>query len=409
MTVGQRIAQKRKALNLSPAILSARLDVAPQTIYNWENDHSLPSASELITLSKFFSVSTSWLLGMEDSDAELTEEQLTLLLTVVHPYLAEEPRKIPAAPTHKKWVRPLLCIFLIALLVLLWNLFQSVQRLQNDSSNLSNCISQMNQSLSSEINNITNQVTYILDQQNQLISQYDVQVETMDLTANTVTFSVSATPKTYIDGMTATFAADTGEGNVVIADAVLGANQTYSAQVTCPLTDDISIRVFFQSGDTQETQLLEEFHSLYSNTFPNADIRDFLWGSAKTRKDGRFQFADTHIDVSLLSSSVPAVNESAPTYPELQSIRVGLFRNQKLVTWCEPDKDYSDLQAQDDLSYHLPDNLWLDPDGVYCTAAVLTDTIGREYVVPSYFTVAYSADENFVNHSGIIPEGEWEY
>lgn len=409
MTVGQRIAQKRKELELSPAILGARLDVSPQTIHNWENDISLPSASEFIVLSKFFSVSTRWLLGMEESDTELTEEQLTQLLAVVHPYLAAKPKEIPAAPTHKKWVRPLLCIFLIVLLVLLWNLFQSVQHLQNDSSNLFNSIAQMNQSLSSEINNITNQVTYVLEQQNQLISQYDVQVETMDLTANTVTFAVSATPKTYIDGMTATFAADNGEGDVVTADAVLGANQTYSAQITCPLTDHISIRAFFQSGDTQETQQLEEFHSLYLNTFPKAGIRDSLWGSAKTRKDGRFQFADTQIDVSLSSSSVPVVNESAPTHPELQSIRVGLFRNQKLVTWCEPDKDYSDLQAQDTLSYHLPDNLWLEPNGVYCTAAVLTDTIGREYVVPCYLPVEYNAAENFVDHSGSIPESEWEY
>ncbi len=407
MTVGQRIAQKRMELELSPAILSTRLDIAPQTVYDWENDIALPNVSDLITLSKFFSVSTSWLLGIEESDVELTEEQLTQLLEVVNPYLATEPKKVPAAPTYKKWVRPLLCIFLIALLVLLWNLFQSIQRLQNDSSNLSNSITQMQQSFSNQIGDITNQVTHILEQQNQLISQYDVLITSMDLTDNTVTFAVSATPKTYIDGMTATFTADTGEGNAVTADAALGANQTFSAQITCPLTDHISIQVFLKSGDTQETQLLEEFYSLYADTFPKADIVDSLWGSTKTGKDGRFQFSDTHVDVFLSSNSTPSVNESAPAYPKLQSIRVGLFRNQKLVAWYEPDK--TDPLPQDMLSYHLPNDLWLEPDGVYRTAAVLTDTIGREYVVPSDSAVEYSADENFTDHCDTVPDGEWEY
>lgn len=407
MTVGQRIAQKRMELELSPGILSARLDVAPQTIYDWENDISLPTASEFITLSKFFSVSTSWLFGMEDPDTELTEEQLTQLLEVVHPYLAAEAKQIPAAPTYKKWVRPLLCIFLIALLVLLWNLFQSIQRLQNDSSNLSNSISQMQQSVSNQIGDITNQVTHILEQQNQLISQYEVLITSIDLTDNTVTFAVSATPKTYIDGMTATFTADTGEGTCVTADAALGTNQTFSAQITCPLTDHISIQVFLKSGDTQETQLLEKFYSLYSGTFPQVDITDYLWGSTKTGKDGRFQFSTPHVDVFLSSSSAPAVNESAPAYPKLQSIRVGLFRNQKLVAWYEPDK--TDSLPPDMLSYRLPDDLWLEPDGVYRTAAVLTDTIGREYVVPSYSAVEYSAAENFANSCDIVSEGDWEY
>lgn len=409
MTVGQRIAQKRMELELSPAILSARLNVAQQTVYDWENDIALPNACEFITLSKFFSVSTNWLLGIEESDAELSTEQLTQLLEVVNPYLAAEPKKIPAAPTYKKWVRPLLCIFLIALLVLLWNLFQSIQRLQNNASNLSNSITQMQQSVSYQIGDITNQVTHILEQQNQLIFQYDVLITSMDLNANTVTFAVSATPKTYIGGMTATFTADTGESNVVTADAALGANQTFSAQITCPLTDHISIQVFLKSGDTQQTQMLEEFYSLYSGTFPQVNITDSLWGSVKTGKDGRFQFPDPHVDVFLSSSSAPAVNGSAPAYPKLQSIRVGLFRNQKLVAWYEPDKDDFHSHAQKMLSYHLPDNLWLEPDGVYRTAAVLTDTIGREYVVPSYSAVEYSAAENFANSCDIVSEGDWEY
>ncbi len=42
MTVGQRIAQKRKELGLSQEGLGARLGVSRQAIYKWESDAALP-------------------------------------------------------------------------------------------------------------------------------------------------------------------------------------------------------------------------------------------------------------------------------------------------------------------------------------------------------------------------------
>ena len=80
MTVGQRIAQKRKELGLSQEALGDRLGVSRQSIYKWESDSALPEVEKLITLAKLFGVSVGWLLGVEEDAApeavpscELTE------------------------------------------------------------------------------------------------------------------------------------------------------------------------------------------------------------------------------------------------------------------------------------------------------------------------------------------------
>ena len=63
MTIGQRIAQKRKELGLSQEALGSKLGVSRQSIYKWEADSALPEVDKLIALSRLFGVSVGWLLG----------------------------------------------------------------------------------------------------------------------------------------------------------------------------------------------------------------------------------------------------------------------------------------------------------------------------------------------------------
>ena len=83
MTVGERIAQKRKELGLSQEGLGERLGVSRQAIYKWESNASLPEIDKLVALSRIFSVTVGWLLGVEEPPegqeesspaGELTEE-----------------------------------------------------------------------------------------------------------------------------------------------------------------------------------------------------------------------------------------------------------------------------------------------------------------------------------------------
>ena len=96
MTLGERIARKRKELGLSQEALGERLGVSRQAIYKWESDASLPEIEKLIALSGIFSVPVGWLLGVEELPpegeaapaGELTQEQLAMVREIVDGYLA---------------------------------------------------------------------------------------------------------------------------------------------------------------------------------------------------------------------------------------------------------------------------------------------------------------------------------
>ena len=64
--LGQRICELRAHLGWSQVELSRRLRVSKQTVSNWENDNIQPSIEMLVRLSKFFGVTTDYLLGLED-------------------------------------------------------------------------------------------------------------------------------------------------------------------------------------------------------------------------------------------------------------------------------------------------------------------------------------------------------
>ena len=64
--LGQRMAELRTFLGWSQVELARKLNVAKQTVSNWENDNIQPSIEMLIRLANIFSVSTDYLLGLDD-------------------------------------------------------------------------------------------------------------------------------------------------------------------------------------------------------------------------------------------------------------------------------------------------------------------------------------------------------
>ena len=63
---GDRIKTLRTAHNYSQVQLAQKLDVSKQTVSNWENNNILPSIEMLVKISTFFSVSTDYLLELDD-------------------------------------------------------------------------------------------------------------------------------------------------------------------------------------------------------------------------------------------------------------------------------------------------------------------------------------------------------
>ena len=64
--LGQRIEQLRSELGWSQVKLAKKLNIAKQTVSNWENDNIQPSVEMLMRIAKLFGVSTDYLLELEE-------------------------------------------------------------------------------------------------------------------------------------------------------------------------------------------------------------------------------------------------------------------------------------------------------------------------------------------------------
>ena len=67
--LNQQIHALRSAKRMSQVELARMLGVSKQSVSNWENDNIQPSIEMLIKLSKVFSVSTDYLLGLDLKDS----------------------------------------------------------------------------------------------------------------------------------------------------------------------------------------------------------------------------------------------------------------------------------------------------------------------------------------------------
>ena len=84
---GNRIKTLRLSYNLSQVQLAEQLSVSKQTVSNWENGYIQPSIDILIRIANFFSVSTDYLLGLDDKTyievTGLTPKQLTHIQQII--------------------------------------------------------------------------------------------------------------------------------------------------------------------------------------------------------------------------------------------------------------------------------------------------------------------------------------
>ena len=169
MTIGQRIAQKRKELGLSQEALGSKLGVSRQSIYKWEADSALPEVDKLIALSRLFGVSVGWLLGVEEppeADAApaetgggLTEAQLKMVEEIAGRYIAAQPS--PRKRRRWPWV-----LAAAALCLVLFHLFDRLDRMNGQYVNLQNSLYRVESSVYGQIGSLSNRVEEILKAQN---------------------------------------------------------------------------------------------------------------------------------------------------------------------------------------------------------------------------------------------------
>lgn len=435
MTIGQRIAQKRKELGLSQEALGEALGVSRQSVYKWESGSALPEIEKLISMGRLFGVTIGWLLGVEEpvrpaaeeekaappeggyDSGELTETQLKMVEEIVDRYLAARQ-----PPKKRRWTWFIAAAAAgIVLLTVLNSLRSDLRDMRNQCNSLQSSINSVTWSVDSQISGIANRVEEVLKNQNNLAASYGTEVVSADLAANTVTFTACAAPKTYTEGMTAVFVAD--DGNTVTEfPGELGANQTFSAGLTCELTNEITISVVFITGDIRETQLLDTHYGLYSDSLPDVDYDSMDAHSAmmwkKLNKAGELDWSDEYAAQSLNRSRRVVAADERIGRAEVKSIRIGLFRNQALLGWLEPCEKPYKFRGYDDGDYNFyrfpAVSVVPEAGDIFTVTAVVADEYDREYIIkgrpyeldPEGRELTYSTTDNWVGMNS--PEG-WEY
>lgn len=399
MTTGQRIAQKRKEAGLSQETLGAELGVSRQSIYKWESDTALPEIDKLVALSRRFGVTVGWLLGVEEApetasapdSGELTDAQLKMVEEITARYIAA----LPAPKPRKKWP------YVLAALMVLYAAHRAYQSIDRQFDGVYSRIGQMDSSMSNQVYSISGQVEEILKQQNSLTVDYGTELVSADLSKNAVTLSVYAVPKTYVEGMRVEFSMDNGHNSnskTVLSEPDQNGqpvSEKFSAELTCELTDDIAITAVFVMPDgTRQTQPLQTYSGLYSGSLPDvANLVDAdLQGRAQI-ENGKLTLPDAMEYALTLSTQLD--NILIPRTKAV-SIRVGLFKNQRLVAWARP------ISADEQTSYRGYDNATfyrLEPlsfpfaaGDILESAAVLTDEYGREVICPDWFPLTLDSD-----------------
>ena len=88
---GDRVKHLRTSHNLSQVQLAEQLKVSKQTVSNWENNNILPSVEMLISIAEYFSVSTDYLLELDNRNylevTGLTNTQLAHIQQIIHDIL----------------------------------------------------------------------------------------------------------------------------------------------------------------------------------------------------------------------------------------------------------------------------------------------------------------------------------
>jgi len=414
MTIGQRIAQKRKELGLSQEALGEELGVTRQSIYKWGSDAALPEIDKLIALSKRFDVSVGALLGVEEdapqqaasesdapTDSELSEAQLHMVEEIVDRYLAAQPK-----PKARKWPWLLLAF---AVLLVSFRLIDRLDQIDQQYQRVQMTVSNVQDSVNNQIYGISNRVEEILKAQNSLTAEYGTEVSATNLEKNQVRFSVHATPKTYVEGMEAKFAVDNHTGGINKASGEEGLNHKFTATLSTDLTDEITLSVTFLYPDgTQQTQVLDTYTYLYSETIPYVSVQDDLW-RAELTGDGTLQIPSPYNSLRYAYFHTRRPNEHGV---EIADARMGLFKNQMLVAWGTPCDVPENYHGFDDHTFFefAPLELPLTAEDTVCFAAVLTDQYGRTFVAPGSLCAPVEEDGKFIlNFVNDKTPTEWDY
>ena len=254
-TMGQRIAERRKLLGLSQEAFGEKMGVSRQAISKWEADGTVPEIGKLIAMSRLFSVSVGWLLGVEDAQPEsqeegLSEKQLKMIEELLKKYQQPQPQK--KSFTLPLFLRIAAIVAVVIVAVTALNRLDNIPNYDHQLSSLSNKYS----TLQSQLAEVSAQLAQ-LRQGELLLASYEVTAQaTDDLSAGVVSFK--AVPNDIQAGEQAWLQVYLDEENVASQLCQLNGS-VYTAQVQLPAENGYVYHyMVVRSGGDSSTQILED-------------------------------------------------------------------------------------------------------------------------------------------------------
>ena len=396
MTFGQHIQELRRAVNLTQEGLGEALGVSRQAVSKWEADAALPEVETLIAMSRIFGVTVGELLQVEapageEPRGELSDRELAAVESIVRRYVEEMEAHRPAPQKPRRW--PAVLLALCALLLSGWVLLR-IENLASRFYNLQINFNNLSSFVQNEVNNITDsitgQVTDILESQNSLTTDYGSTVTAIDIAENTVTVEVWAVPKTWQEGMEVSFFAASG-GTSVTTSGVEGEGHRFTATLTLPLSDELTVDAHFILNGVTQTQRVGQWGSLRYETYPDVSAHHSFHTLSLTSPTGKEPFTlsarASEVSFTVRSSARPdSFRHLTGDDPVVTEVKAAFFRNQELVQWLQTaaGSDAVLPNAHGTGSFSSAEVSVPMEEGDTFTAAVLvTDSYGRTWLVPA--------------------------
>ncbi len=262
MTIGQRIAVRRKLKNMSQEALAAQLEVSRQAISKWESDAAIPEVDKLIVLGKLFGVSVGWLLGTEQEadgfsfpENGLTESQMQAVEEIIS-------RNLPAPqPKRRRWPGVLLTMAVLTLILALGLSYADRLEEKNiESQAVLESLRQENEVLRDQMDSVQEKLKAMAEADRLLKSMYG---EAMILDHQTVRVSFTFTPKVYQEEAEAYLSVRMPPNNAEHIPCIWN-GEKYTTEVELPVMDGYQYSFLLVTEGTFREQSLMDSDCYYA-------------------------------------------------------------------------------------------------------------------------------------------------
>lgn len=244
LTIGQRIAQCRRQAGLSQEALGEKMGVSRQAISKWESDGSIPEIDKLIALSRLFSTTVGWLLGIEQApDAPVQE----------HKCDNSQPKP------RKHWAAAAM-VFGIGVILLCLIMAGTYRSTAEELRRQVDTLTMQNGQLRSELSLLSSRMEQLVqagEEQNRILSEYRFSFSAGEADGQ-ILLALRAVPKAWCPTDRAELVLLVGEDSRTAALTAEGAYLTGSISLTDPSVTGAVLTIFHEDGTSQQQALTDD-------------------------------------------------------------------------------------------------------------------------------------------------------